>query len=255
MKNTAWFFGDSFTFGDGCEKLQGGEYIKKFPDGILWTTEFARHFNMNEKNMGINGGSNDTILNTLITQMVNIKPNDIVIFGLSFPERFQLINKYTNSFMDYSPHVFFNPSRTDDTYKFDLKDGEYNNKLFELIKQYITEFRIPHGEILQEYSKTQAESLLQILQRNGVTTFIWDIQSNANAFESIDDIINNGDAHWSWDGHHTWAVECIKLIEYKIQLNDLTQQTQKMLENIQSMETKYKVKHFEEWAIPKPKLI
>ena len=70
-KNTAWFFGDSFTYGDGCRK--GFEYYEKYPNGKLWTTIVSEKLNLSEKNLGRPGNSIPMILNELITNLVNFK--------------------------------------------------------------------------------------------------------------------------------------------------------------------------------------
>ena len=32
-------------------------------------------------------------------------------------------------------------------------------------------------------------------------------------YETIDDVIGNGDRHWSWKGHNDWMLKCIDLLE------------------------------------------
>jgi len=213
MKNTIWFFGDSFTAGDGCIKDRpiDGQYLKEYPKGILWTQGVADHFRMNIKNMSTGGASNDWIINSLINELPNIQPNDIVVFQLSFPERFQLIDKYDKNYTNFIPTDFVeldNPNNI----TLDKDDKKYNQELYEALRVYLIEYRIQHHDILIDYQRNQAQKLLKKIEESGVQTLLWDI-SNRPSLETIDDVIGNGDKHWSWGGHKTWMNICISLLE------------------------------------------
>jgi hypothetical protein len=81
-----WTFGDSMTFGHGCNKLCVSEtkenYLpyKKEGDDI-WTNHLGRLLNYEVKNLGRNGVSNDFIFDTVLDNFDNIKENDVVVIN------------------------------------------------------------------------------------------------------------------------------------------------------------------------------
>jgi len=214
MKNNIWFFGDSFTYGDGCveDRPVNGEYHKLNPFGVLWRNGVADHFNMNQINKSAGGASNDWIINSLIEEIVNIQPNDIVVFGLSWSERFQLINKEFKIHQNFLTQQFTNPDNPNDLVILDPTDKKYNDELYNMLKLFSIEYRIQHGEILKLYQYAQASNLLKKIKQSNVKTLLWDI-TNQHQYETIDEVIGNGDRHWSWKGHNDWMMKCIELLE------------------------------------------
>ena len=91
--NTLWTFGDSFTFGHGC-RLDGplSEYClnyKKEGDDI-WPNHLGKLLNLNVKNYGKCGASNDFIIDSIINNWDSFKENDYVIIGISYHNRFDV---------------------------------------------------------------------------------------------------------------------------------------------------------------------
>jgi len=211
IKNNIWFFGDSFTAGDGCikERPTDGEYFKLKPHGVLWTNGVADHFNMNVINKSVGGASNDWIINSLIGELLKIQPNDIVVVGLSYPERFQLINKKFKIHQNFFPHDFTN-DKTE--LILDNNDRKYNNELFKALKLFVIEYRIQHGDILKEYHHNQVYKILKKIEQSNVKTLLWSVD-NRPTYETIDDVIGNEDKHWSWKGHNDWMLKCVELLE------------------------------------------
>jgi hypothetical protein len=215
MKNKIWFFGDSFTYGDGCveDRPPNGEYYKLKPHGVLWRKGVADHFNMNEINRSIGGASNDWIINSLIDELLNIQPNDIVVVGLSWSERFQLIDKKSGKYMNFLPQDFINHTSEDTPLVLDEDDSRYNVELFNSLKTVLVEYRVQHGEILKKYQYEQALKILKKLEQFGVRFLLWDLKDVQFRYESIDHEMGNGDYHWSWKGHEGWMLKCIELLE------------------------------------------
>jgi len=215
-KNNIWFFGDSFTLGDGCikERPLNGEYFKLNPHGVLWTNGVADHFNMNAINKSEGGTSNDWIINSLIIELLNIKPNDIVVLGLSFPERFQLIDKKDKIHRNHLPHQFTgdgNPMGI----VLDEKDSKYSDQLFKMLKLFVMEYRIQPHDLLMEYHLKQASNLLKKIEQDNVRTLLWNVP-NKPLYETIHDLDGSNDKHWSWKGHNSWMKKCISLLENNV---------------------------------------
>ena len=187
-KNTCWFFGDSFTNGDGCKPEDS--YYKKYPNGKLWTTRVSNHFEMNEKNISRGGCSNQYILNNIILNLPNIDEKDIVILSDTIPTRtlwYDDTNEQRHSIIEESESVF-------------------HNNQDKVILNYITEQLLPHEKEWENFYLKQYESLLNELQLRNVKVLFWSYKlwyPPNNTFQTIwDDTegdIDNG--HWSWLGH------------------------------------------------------
>lgn len=101
MKNL-WTFGDSFTAGHGCKNfapINNGKtsvespYQNKYVSYIdeskpIWPEIVAKHFGVNLKNMGINGLSNEGILDFSLKYMPDISKEDLVILQTSTSGRY-----------------------------------------------------------------------------------------------------------------------------------------------------------------------
>lgn len=213
MGNKVWFFGDSFTYGDGCveDRPPNGEYYKIKPRGVLWREGVANHFKMGQVNRSYGGVSNDWIINSLIDELLNIQPNDIVVVGITWPERFQLINKQDKIHQNFLPHYFTGDGNTRGMI-LDEKDSKYNDELFKMLQLFVIEYRIQHGPLLKKYQWNQALKILKKLEQSNVRFLLWDLKVLWD-YETIDDVIGNGDRHWSWKGHSDWMLKCIELLE------------------------------------------
>jgi hypothetical protein len=86
MKNILWTFGDSMTFGHGCNDKcvseTKEEYLpyKKEGDDI-WSNHLGKLLDYEIKNLGKNGISNDYIFDTVIDNFDNIGVNDVVVIN------------------------------------------------------------------------------------------------------------------------------------------------------------------------------
>lgn len=95
MGKTLWAFGDSMTFGHGCNsdcvsetKEQYLKYKKEGDD--IWTNHLGKLLNYQVKNLGRNGASNDYIFDTIIDNYENIKENDVVIINMTLHGRIEV---------------------------------------------------------------------------------------------------------------------------------------------------------------------
>ena len=98
---TLWTFGDSFTFGHGC-RPDGptNEYYYNYrsESDEVWPNLLGQMLNVEVKNLGKCGASNDFIIDSIIDNVDMIKPNDIVIIGKSFYQRFDMPKLNNNTF-------------------------------------------------------------------------------------------------------------------------------------------------------------
>ena len=102
--NTIHTFGDSFTFGHGC-RPDGpiNEYYynyKSYSDDV-WPNLLGQMLNVEVKNLGKCGASNDFIIDSIIYNFEKIQQNDVVIIGKTFYQRFDITNLNSNTFEIY----------------------------------------------------------------------------------------------------------------------------------------------------------
>lgn len=90
-----WTFGDSFTAGHGCRNFgyASGEYINTYKNYIdeskpIWSDIVANHFKYESINKGLNGATNDDILDFVFNEMYQFSKEDIVIIQISTAGRY-----------------------------------------------------------------------------------------------------------------------------------------------------------------------
>ena len=95
MKNTLWAFGDSMTFGHGCNvdcksntRLEYLPYKKEGDD--IWSNHLSKLLNYDVKNLGKNGTSNDYIFGSIIDNFDYISEGDIVIINMTLHGRIEV---------------------------------------------------------------------------------------------------------------------------------------------------------------------
>lgn len=87
--NKFWFFGDSTTNHFGLTK--GYEWYDKYTGKKQYFTKIlSNKYNLQCKNMGIDGASNHIILNCIIRNLKNIKKGDRVLMQTTGPFRFEI---------------------------------------------------------------------------------------------------------------------------------------------------------------------
>lgn len=218
MKNI-WFFGDSFTRGDGCIAENESPYYDNYPNlrGTLWTTKLSNKFGMNENNLGESGCSSDWIINTIVDNLYKIKPKDIVILSDTRPSRYLVPRVQDNEIHCFSPgqesiwdwHI---KNREDTT-----KPKEWEDMKRTLI-DYTWYFQENYSKLWEEYYLERFKNLQKYFDSIGVTNYFWsyklwyekqiDIELIS---EHIPEIHNE---HFSWKGHEQFS----KYIDDKINL-------------------------------------
>ena len=211
-KNTIHFFGDSFTYGDGCRS--GFEYYKTQPMDIinLWPNIVASNLDMNVNNKGVSGNSNSAIFRSVVNELSNINSGDVVVIGKSDSSRFELsINNQMNNFLvglDYN--------------SLDRYDKKINN----LIKLYERYIQVPNYEFLDDELNSQFKNIISILNRLEVHTIKWcyhDLYINSDVldfslYEKIKEASDGKieDYHFSWKGHLDFSNTILKHIKYEL---------------------------------------
>jgi hypothetical protein len=90
-----WTFGDSFTFGHGCKPfpnlhtpffMEYSEYIDV--NKPIWPEHVSTELNLDLFNYGINGATNELILDNTLDNISNFKKNDLIIIQMSTSVRY-----------------------------------------------------------------------------------------------------------------------------------------------------------------------
>jgi hypothetical protein len=95
MRNTLWVFGDSMTFGHGCNndcvsetRIEYLPYKKEGDD--IWPNHLSKLLNYEVVNLGKNGASNDYIFDTILDNFNNIKEDDAVVINMTLHGRIEV---------------------------------------------------------------------------------------------------------------------------------------------------------------------
>ena len=202
LTTNLWTFGCSFTKGDGT--LEQDLYNNQFKireDDLPWTSLLAKQLNLNLKNIGEGGVSNDTILDSIILNWDSINEGDYVVIGKTWSHRFDF-PKYNDSLKLKS--IVYRGGEKDVKKWFDEATQDiYTPTQIECIKTFSVEFATQ-----QAYSKRHdtrfnfiKKALLE--HKKVKVCHIWDVESKWNDFELIVDATSReiNDYHWSFKGH------------------------------------------------------
>lgn len=105
--DTLWVFGDSFSHVQSDSVERRYKSYREFHNGILpktWSELLAEEIKFKLRNCAQRGSSNYDIFQWFCNYCQIIEPNDIVIIGWSFKERFRLINHNTGQFESIRPN-------------------------------------------------------------------------------------------------------------------------------------------------------
>lgn len=206
-----WVFGDSFTAGHGC--TENDEYYKKYykKGDKLWCEHLANELNLELVNLGVNGSSNDRIIDSIITNHNKISVNDTIIIQKSYPHRLDVPNMGTKG--DEWVTIFAN--------------YEFNSWYLKTLskEQYETAINFCyHFTDNSKYKKRQNlrfSFLIKSLIKDGIKVFVWDILEIKNKklhvsdYQTISGATDNkiSDGHFSFNGHfefYKWVYQTIK---------------------------------------------
>lgn len=206
-KNTIYFFGDSFTYGDGCRP--SFEYHATYPksEDFLWPNLVASNLNMEVCNLGLPGLSNMGILRELTKSMSKFEQGDIVIIGKTDPYRFEIPYKHKRGFVNILAN---NSSFGTET---------QNN----IMHQYEKHIHLPSYTLLDTRLGESIRGISNFLCKNDILTLIWKHGTDSDADIDIDlrphkkiNQITNGlikDHHFAWEGHDSFSKKITSIIK------------------------------------------
>lgn len=208
MKNTCWFFGDSFTQGHNCHK--GDEYYEKtYKDGCkIWTTIVSEKLNCKEVNTAEGGMSNMAIITQIITNMSKMKKDDYAIITNTLVHRV-LAFKDNGDFINIIN---------------DIKNGYVRgSSKHECVIDYIFYEIFPHSEYYAKWYLSLYEGLIEELKLRKVKTIFWPADlwypiRDCKFHKIIDDVPSIKDSHFSWRGHEQFSQYILNEINGKEKL-------------------------------------
>jgi hypothetical protein len=214
---TLWTFGDSFTFGHGC-RPDGpiNEYYynyKSYSDDV-WPNLLGQMLNVEVKNLGKCGASNDFIIDSIIDNFDKIQQNDVVIIGKTFYQRFDIPNLNSNTFEIYCAEDL-------DLIDTNLKRNDDNKNKLEI--ETILNYGILFCDhlLFKERQNKRFKFIKKQLNSKVNKILMWDANNFTNG--KIDTIHNhtNGkikDFHFSFKGHHIFSEFLYKKLYSKPEL-------------------------------------
>jgi len=205
--NTLWTFGDSMTFGHGCNELCVSEtkedYLSYKKEGDdIWSNHLGRLLNYDVKNLGKNGVSNDYIFDTIIDNFDIIDEKDVVIINTTLYGRIDVPigDSLCNVLSSYegAKNIVKTPYDEDDLEK------------MESIINF--QFHFSNHKFYKERSRKRFEFLKNRFINDKKIRFfyMWSLEDDDGiyrSFQTIKDHTNGkvNDTHFSFKGHLDFA--------------------------------------------------
>ena len=217
MKKTLWTFGDSMTFGHGCNELcvsdTKEDYLpyKKEGDDI-WPNHLGKLLDFEVKNFGRNGASNDYIFDAVIEKYDEIKEGDVVIVNMTLHGRIEV------PFEDNTRNVL-------STYENAMKiigDGNDNQEKEKIEAVINFQYYFSNHKFYKERHKKRFKFIGDRLKEDKKLRFfyIWSLEDDDkiyNTFTKIKDHTKGkvDDGHFSFKGHLDFAHYLYSLMDNK----------------------------------------
>lgn len=187
--NVLWTFGDSNTAGHGCHP--DDEYYKSYYESgdKIWPVWLSDKLNVELKNFGKNGSSNDIIIDTIIDNWEKINSDDCVFIGMTHPHRFDvpINNKFESIIHDFS--------------KSKTENGLTNNE-FETIVNF--QYYFSDNILYKNRQIKRFEWIKKLLiQKECKLVILWNVQTDLKGLQTIKDATNGEiiDYHLSFKSH------------------------------------------------------
>lgn len=201
--NNIWCFGDSFTYGHGCTpEFEYYQKYKKDKDN-LWCNHLGNLLNMEVLNKGVNGCSNDIIIDLVIENFNKIKSNDIVIIGKTFSYRFDIAHVNSENNWVSAHDIIYNKE-------------DYNEEQYNTIINF--SYYFAKDKNYKNRQNNRIDFLIQLLNERKVKTLLWSVEKDILFYDRIRNATNGkiDDAHLSFKGHlqfYQWIYkQLIKII-------------------------------------------
>jgi len=198
------FFGDSFTYGQGC--TPDHEYYQRTYNGTqkTWVELTSKHLDTKFKNYGMPGVGNQKIIDSIIHNLSYIKDGDVVIIGRADDSRFTLpikLDKY--DFNGYTNILVGMLIEKRDS--FNRWSDEYYNAVLDYTKYVL----IPHIKIISQRWDSLYNSFEVYFNSRNVKIIMWNVEEQLRCSITggakypiiSDEEIDINDGHWSWNGH------------------------------------------------------
>lgn len=227
---TAWFFGDSFTYGHGLR--DDDEYMKLHPNrkNKLWSEMLCDTFNWNCNNLGKQGGSSQYILMTIIENLHKFKENDIVFISDTLPVRTDTITILKNKPPMIAP--FTNEMLKVSNNEDDIANTVailYNNVLNykrQHLVDYLHSFIIDYEDIWELYWIDKFRNIQKHLANLNIECYLWSHKIWAGKqdeynYSTISDETNRivDDGHWGWEGQRQMYEYMLSRVNNKLYFN------------------------------------
>lgn len=214
---TLWTFGDSMTFGHGCNSNCVSdtkiEYLKFKKDGDdIWVNHLSRLLNCEIRNLGKNGVSNDYIFDTILDNFDNIKQDDIVIINTTLYGRIEVPigDSLCNVLSSYEGA------------KNIINNSEDKNELEKIESVINFQYHFSNHQFYKERHKNR----FQFLKNRFVNDkkirffFMWSLEDDDGlyrSFQTIKDHTNGNvdDTHFSFKGHLDFAHYILSMMDNK----------------------------------------
>jgi hypothetical protein len=190
--NTLWTFGDSFTEGYGCG-INDEYHINYYQtDDKIWPAWLSELLNINLKNCGVGGYSNDMILDCIIDNWKDIKKGDVVLIGFTYPHRFDVpmggeLKSIVHNFSEKN-------------------NNNLTNQQFETLVNF--QYHFSDNILYKNRQVKRFEWIKSLLYKQECElVVIWDVQIDIKNLETITGATNRKiiDGHLSYNGHKLLA--------------------------------------------------
>lgn len=196
--NKLWAFGDSFTFGHGCRPdgpLTEYYYNYKKDGDNVWTNHLGNMLNVEVKNFGICGASNEIIIDTIIENCNFIGENDYVFINKTFNSRMEI--PYKKEWIQ----VFHNCVETNwwKETQFHKFDKETTNTIVDF------QYKFLNSKLYKKRHDIRFNFIENVIKNTCKKCIVWDITDSnfINSFETIRQHTHKkiDDVHLSFNGH------------------------------------------------------
>ena len=226
-----WTFGDSFTFGDGCNPYD--DYYKQYPEKVSfkWNQLVANHYNYELKDFSKNGAPNSWILRQLVNNIDKIDEGDLVSINFTGPFRFEIPNP--NQTDDLQPVLSQIINEENPLFEEFAPNSNENTAIYNYIKYiylmdiYKNDKKVTEGyQLIDRFIQRQFDSICRLFKKNNIrfVKWTWDTPGFIQRFENISQCTNDkiDNFHPSWKGHKDISKWIIRSFENNInRINNL----------------------------------
>ena len=192
------FFGDSFTYGQGC--TPDHEYYQRTYDGTqkTWVELMSEYIDDDYKNHSKPGIGNQRLFDIIIENLYLIDSDDLVIISRASDTRFMAPNSEGTH-----EQVIIN-LLLDDNYKYPY----WTDESHVAVREYFKKVLVPYLPSVSGRFDTLFYSIERYFKSRGISFLHWKVDDHiltddGKAKYSIisDEHPDINDSHWSWKGH------------------------------------------------------